>query len=227
MLQFDPLATCTRAQAAATNYAFLTQKERDVETALDYFDARYYSSSQGRFTGVDFVDADWTNPQTLNKYQYCLNNPLAKVDRDGRYEEDVHRDLTLALAMAAGFDPAAAAVIAGANQGVDDNPETSPMGTRPWGQDVEVRSLYHSTTFENRGTEKEIYTAVDWRVIAPLVDAFNRARTAEQKRQLIAQIAAKAAEHQAQQLQARKTHAAKKRRNVKSLIDSVFGCDDA
>lgn len=30
-----------------------TQKERDSESGLDYFLARYYSSAQGRFTGVD------------------------------------------------------------------------------------------------------------------------------------------------------------------------------
>ena len=30
-----------------------TGKERDVETGLDYFEARYFSSSQGRFTGPD------------------------------------------------------------------------------------------------------------------------------------------------------------------------------
>jgi RHS repeat-associated protein len=48
------LTTCSRAQArAGSNYPFLTQKERDVETGLDYFDARYYGSTQGRFTGVD------------------------------------------------------------------------------------------------------------------------------------------------------------------------------
>jgi len=35
------------------NYPFLTQKERDIETNLDYFIARYYSSIQGRFTTVD------------------------------------------------------------------------------------------------------------------------------------------------------------------------------
>ena len=35
---------------------FLTQKERDVETGLDYFGARYYASMQGRFTGVDPYD---------------------------------------------------------------------------------------------------------------------------------------------------------------------------
>src|SRR5262249_5790228 len=35
-----------------------TSKERDNETGLDYFGARYYASAQGRFTGVDlpFVD---------------------------------------------------------------------------------------------------------------------------------------------------------------------------
>ena len=30
-----------------------TAKERDVETGLDYFGARYYASAQGRFTGTD------------------------------------------------------------------------------------------------------------------------------------------------------------------------------
>jgi RHS repeat-associated protein len=32
-----------------------TSKERDIETALDYFLARYYSSAQGRFTSPDDV----------------------------------------------------------------------------------------------------------------------------------------------------------------------------
>jgi hypothetical protein len=38
---------------AASNYPFLTQKERDAETGLDYSLARYYSSLQGRFTGIE------------------------------------------------------------------------------------------------------------------------------------------------------------------------------
>ncbi len=81
------------------NYPFLTGKERDVETGLDYFLARYYSSTQGRFTSPDefsggpdelyhFADdasenptfyADPANPQSLNKYQYTYNNPLNMV----------------------------------------------------------------------------------------------------------------------------------------------------
>jgi RHS repeat-associated protein len=80
-----------------------TSKERDIETGLDYFLARYYSSMQGRFTSPDefsggpdelyyFVDdasenptfySDLLNPQSLNKYQTSYNNPLRYVDPDG------------------------------------------------------------------------------------------------------------------------------------------------
>ena len=79
-----------------------TGKERDTETGLDYFGARYYSSNMGRFSSPDEftggpVDAfggdptppgplpyaDITNPQSLNKYSYTYNNPLRYVDPDG------------------------------------------------------------------------------------------------------------------------------------------------
>jgi RHS repeat-associated protein len=83
-----------------------TQKERDIETGLDYFLARYYSSTQGRFTSpdeftggpVELFDfsadaadnptfyADLSQPQSLNKYHYCLNNPLNYVDPNGHQQ---------------------------------------------------------------------------------------------------------------------------------------------
>src|ERR1700741_1365405 len=62
-----------------------TQKERDVETGLDYFEARYYASTQGRFTSVDplLASAKRRNPQTWNRYTYGMNNPLRFTDPDG------------------------------------------------------------------------------------------------------------------------------------------------
>jgi RHS repeat-associated protein len=62
-----------------------TQKERDNETGLDYFGARYYSSVQGRFTGPDkpFVDQDDFEPQSWNLYVYTRNNPLRYIDEFG------------------------------------------------------------------------------------------------------------------------------------------------
>ena len=67
-----------------------TGKERDAETGLDYFGARYFSSAQGRFTSPDWSAtpqpipyADLKDPQSLNLYSYVRNNPLAKADADG------------------------------------------------------------------------------------------------------------------------------------------------
>ena len=64
-------------------------KERDNESGLDYFQARYFRGAAGRFTGVDpkrFSSRTVSNPQKWNKYTYVLNNPLAFVDPDGQEE---------------------------------------------------------------------------------------------------------------------------------------------
>jgi RHS repeat-associated protein len=80
-----------------------TSKERDIETGLDYFETRYYGSSQGRFTSADSYNIIFekaqggdererrqiflkyaTQVQNWNKYSYVLNNPLRHTDPDGR-----------------------------------------------------------------------------------------------------------------------------------------------
>jgi RHS repeat-associated protein len=60
-------------------------KERDNETGLDYFGARYLSSAQGRWTSPDapFADQHPANPQSWNLYAYVRNNPLRYVDPSG------------------------------------------------------------------------------------------------------------------------------------------------
>src|SRR5208283_972420 len=62
-----------------------TGKERDAETGLDFFEARYFSSAQGRFTSPDPLGGSLIDPQTLNRYAYVRNNPLALTDPTGMY----------------------------------------------------------------------------------------------------------------------------------------------
>jgi RHS repeat-associated protein len=68
-----------------------TGKERDQETGLDYFGARYYGSRIGRFTSIDPVYTwreNLIDPQRWNRYAYGRNNPLRYVDPDGRIIND-------------------------------------------------------------------------------------------------------------------------------------------
>ncbi len=65
-----------------------TSQERDIETGLDYFIARYHSSAQGRFTSADTVAGSSSNPQTLNLYTYVQNNPLRFIDPTGHFAVD-------------------------------------------------------------------------------------------------------------------------------------------
>ena len=63
-----------------------TGKERDEETGLDYFLARYFSGAQGRSTTPDptFMTTQRIgDPQQWNLYAYTRNNPLKFVDPDG------------------------------------------------------------------------------------------------------------------------------------------------
>jgi len=64
-----------------------TGKERDQETGLDYFGARYYKANVGRFTTVDPVykwNDNLLDAQLWNRYAYARNNPFRYVDPDGR-----------------------------------------------------------------------------------------------------------------------------------------------
>ena len=89
--------------SASVNHYKFTGKERDGESGLDYFGARYYASAQGRFLSADWSAtptpvpyADFSSPQSLNLYAYVNNNPMNSTDPDGHCCEEVK-------AFAAGF----------------------------------------------------------------------------------------------------------------------------
>lgn len=93
------MPSCTIRFAACASSAVYglpphsTGKERDPESGNDYFGARYYASSMGRF-----LSPDWSakaepvpygkldNPQSLNLYAYVGNNPLSRVDATGHVD---------------------------------------------------------------------------------------------------------------------------------------------
>jgi RHS repeat-associated protein len=72
-----------------------TAKERDAESGLDFFGARYMSSAQGLFTSPDpsrlsaFIDS----PQSWNMYTYAYNNPFRFVDKNGRWPTTIHNQI--------------------------------------------------------------------------------------------------------------------------------------
>jgi RHS repeat-associated protein len=80
-------SSMTEFAVCASRY---TGKERDAESGNDYFGARYYGSSMGRFMSPDWSAqeepvpyAKLDDPQSLNLYAYVLNNPLSHFDADG------------------------------------------------------------------------------------------------------------------------------------------------
>ncbi len=69
-----------------------TGKDHDTESGLDYFYARYYSETLGRFMTPDWAAAPaavpyaaYGDPQSLNLYAYVQDNPLIGIDATGHY----------------------------------------------------------------------------------------------------------------------------------------------
>ena len=103
---------------------FFTGKERDSETGNDYFGARYYASTVGRFMSPDQVFADQTpyNPQSWNLYTYTRDNPIRSTDPDGHgIEEQIAQAatwwITNGVIRDGGFAPFAKNTVIGAAKG--------------------------------------------------------------------------------------------------------------
>ena len=80
---------CYTSGSDPNRYKF-TGKERDAESGNDYFGARYYASTMGRFFTPDWAAkpatvpyAKFGDPQSLNLYGYVENAPINRIDADG------------------------------------------------------------------------------------------------------------------------------------------------
>ncbi len=77
----------------------------DAESELYYLNARYYDAETARFITADSYMGETTAPQTLNRYSYCVNEPLRHWDPTGhvvtQYDlEHCDRDQLIAISFA-------------------------------------------------------------------------------------------------------------------------------
>jgi RHS repeat-associated protein len=83
-----PYGTVLTAETSAATTRRFTSYDRSSATGLDYAVNRHYDPQQGRFTQVDPLEmnaANLTNPQSLNLYAYCGNDPINNIDPDGLF----------------------------------------------------------------------------------------------------------------------------------------------
>jgi len=73
----------THSGTTVSNYKF-TGQELDPESGLYNYNARLYDPMVGVFITPDSLVPDFTNPQCLNRYAYCVNSPLMYVDPSGQ-----------------------------------------------------------------------------------------------------------------------------------------------
>src|SRR5208283_5763009 len=83
----DSQTTATGADGDANHYATL---DYDSETNTDHAEFRQYSPTQGRWLSPDPYGGsyDMSNPQSFNRYEYAMNNPLSNIDPSGLCEFD-------------------------------------------------------------------------------------------------------------------------------------------
>jgi RHS repeat-associated protein len=139
---YEPFGAASASGEASANRAQYTGRENDGN-GLYYYRARYYDPRRQRFVSEDpigFFGGD------TNLYAYVGGMPTRSTDPFGLYNRDVHYDLTRGTGVQVGMCAADAETIAHADQGVDDNPSTSPMPP----QNVDAREKYHFTSRERR-----------------------------------------------------------------------------
>ena len=120
-ISYDSFGNPT-AGTTLTRYTY-TGREFDADTGLYYYRARWYDPKVGRFISEDPIGFGGG----INQFSYVENNPMNGRDPQGLYNIDVHYYLTyFLLTKFPCLTPDDAREIAGADQHVDENPETSP-----------------------------------------------------------------------------------------------------
>ena len=80
--EYMPFGSTREHDGDVSDYKF-TDQELDPETGLYNYGARLYDPFIGRFISPDTIVQAPLDPQTLNRYSYCRNNPLIYTDPSG------------------------------------------------------------------------------------------------------------------------------------------------
>ncbi len=87
LTEYDPFGLVVRHERYGNDFATIwsafTSKNLDDESGLMFYGARYYNPKLGRFITPDTIVQSPSNPQTLNRYAYCNNNPVNNIDPSG------------------------------------------------------------------------------------------------------------------------------------------------
>lgn len=80
--EYTPYGTIAKNEGSDVVKHKFTGKELD-STGLYFYGARYYDPTIGRFITADTIVQAPYDPQSLNRYSYCRNNPINYVDPSG------------------------------------------------------------------------------------------------------------------------------------------------
>jgi RHS repeat-associated protein len=129
-----------------------TGKERDTESGLDNFSARFHGSSIGRLMSPDPLQPTRSHPlvfqqfladpQNWNKYAYSLNSPAKDTDQGGYFTSDDHERIQMNAMLASGYSQLAAHAAAKADRRMD-NPLNMASG-------VPILHYFTSDRYQNQ-----------------------------------------------------------------------------
>ena len=80
---YTPYGTTYASNGTADTTRKFTGQILDDNTGLYYYNARYYDPQLGTFLTPDLRVQDPYDPQYLNRYSYCRNNPVELIDPSG------------------------------------------------------------------------------------------------------------------------------------------------
>lgn len=84
--KYDPFGRIRTEPAFTPSGTKFTGQQHDERTGLDYYGARYYDPTLGRFLSEDTLEGSRGKPESFQKYLYARSNPAKFVDPTGHQE---------------------------------------------------------------------------------------------------------------------------------------------